>query len=245
MVSPVNLGFNAGGYFPLYPECRALAANLNQFRDVPFDSKNPRLSPKYPQFRRPHWTPMAWNPKLAQRVGRMGPCLAYDRSCKPAWHWWLKKTEPLREAGKALLWRTTVDLLGNGQHETIIRLDHILPYNVVRGRFVPASAIPPYSPYLDDLLYMLPSPNPQVAKVFNNLFTWGWKLGRKQGVFSGPTDLIKNTHDKNYPYYVLTWLRTGHRRDGVIGVGVITFPGATSYPLCTIKWIAKGGSHAQ
>lgn len=249
--SPVNLGINAGGYVPLYSACRPLAANFNQFRDVPFDSKNPRLSPKYPRFRRPHWTPMAWNRKLAQRVGGMGPCLANDPSCEPAWHWWLKKTKPLREAGKTLLWRTTVDLLGNGQHETIIRLDHILPYNIVRGRFVPPAAIPPYSPYLDDKLYMLPSPNPQLAEVFNVLFSWGWQIGSKQGNFPWPTDIIENARDKKHPYYVLSWLRAGHRGDGLIGVGVIIppplpqFHGYMSRPLCTIKWIATDGSHAQ
>lgn len=250
-VAMVNL---AGyGLTPIAPACRALAANFNQFRTVPFASRNPRLSTKYPQFRRPHWTPMAWNRRLAKEI--FTGCPRGD--CKkgsgwgPVWRYWLKQTKVLRQAGKPVLWRTTVDLLGNGQRETIVRLEHILPYTFVYGRFVP-EPIPPYSPYIDRKLYMLPSPNPQLAKVFNSnlLFSWGWRVGWKQGGFMGPTDLIENTHDKKHPYYVLSWRRVGHRGEGVIGVSVIKRPdppfyGYLPFPLCNIEWVTKGQRGAQ
>lgn len=256
VASPValgNSGPNGPSYLPLYPACRALAANFNQFRNVPFGSKNPRLSSKYPQFRRLHWTPMAWNGQLAKEVFTGCP----QGVCKkgsgwgPVWRYWLHATRALRQAGKPVLWRTSIDLINNGRYETIIRLEHILPYTFVRGRFVP-EPIPPYSPYIDSKLYMLPSPDPQVAKVFNGSFMWGWHVGWKQGVFNWPTDLIENTQDKKYPYYILSWRRVGHRGDGVIGVGILQWsgdgygpPGYIPVPLCNIKWFAKRAGPAQ
>ena len=255
VASPVDLGATGPNYLPIYPACRALAANFNQFRNLSFASRNPRLSTKYPQFRRPHWTPMAWNRRLAKRIwiGHPGGCSPNDTGCESAWHFWLRQTKALREAGHPLLSRTTVDLLGNGQRETIVRLDHILPYKYVYEHHVPKSTLS-YCPYIDVQMYMLSSPNPRLAKVFNSnlLFSWGWHVGWKRGGFMGPTDLIENTHDKKHPYYVLSWQRAGHHGDGVIGVAVLQWsagdgwsPGYTGLPLCNIKWLAKRAGHAQ
>lgn len=186
---------------PVYPGCKTLVKNFNQFRDVPFSSNNPRLSPRYPQFQRPHWTPLPWNRALAKAAETGCPggiCPAHDASSgKGIWANWLRQTKASRRAHQPMLWRTTVDLLGNGEHETIICLR--APFlGYVNG--TPTSVPLPSSsscPYIDSKLYMLPSPHPRMAQAFNGFMGWGWA--------HVPTDIIRNTLDRKYPYYILGW----------------------------------------
>ena len=220
--------------FPPAPVCKVLVANFNQFRDVPFESNNPRLSPKYPQFRRPDWKPMAWDPQLGEMVYSGCPNKVCLRAWMPGWRYWEKKTEPLRKADKTLLWRTRVDLLGDGRFETIILLTHFFPANWVRGKIVPVPVPKPYCRYIDSRLYMLPSPYPKMAEAFNNGPRAGW------GVFG--TDLIQDAGNEATPYLSLAWTRSVPGR----GIGVSVFMpnvGAGGYfynPLCNIRWIPRG-----
>ncbi len=224
---------------PIALACRTLVNNFNQFRDVPFASNNPRLSPKYPQFRRPDWKPMAWNPKLAELVYSGCP----DKSClkkngwQQSWHYWEKYTKPLREAGKSLLWRARVDLLEDGRHETIILLTHFFPPNFVRGKLAPVR-LKPYCRYIDSRLYMLPTPHPKMAAAFNNGPMSGWGV-------SGITDLIQDVGSKATPYLSLAWTRSVP----VPGIGVSAFESSVGlaypypydfYPMCNIRWIPSG-----
>ncbi len=119
---------------------------------------------------------MAWDPKLAKRIYIGCTSKACVKKNLPAWHYWLKYTKSLREAGKPLLWRARVDLLGDGRHETLILLTHNFPLDVVRGKIVPAPPRHPYCRYIDSVIYMLPKPHPRMAEAFNNgpMSGWGW-----------------------------------------------------------------------
>lgn len=221
--------------YPASPGCKSLVKNFNQFGDVPFASANPRLSRRYPQFHRPHWTPVPWNRPLAKTVETGYPggvCPKYAASfCQRSWQGWLRNTRVLRREHIPLLWRTTVDLLGDGAHESLIRLR-------IHGDGPSA-----YSPYIDSKLYMLPSPRPRMARGFNGFFGWEWA--------NVPTDIIGNTNDKQHPYYVLSWRRSAalalpsppYGTSGVIGVAALTknppgTPWAYHYaPLGNIAWI--------
>lgn len=222
---------NAGVFVPLAAVCKTLVANFNEFRDVPFESDQPRFSPKYPQFRSV-WKPMAWNLKLAEKiyVGCTNEACVKRLKMESAWNFWLKYTEPLREAGEPLLWSAQVDLLGDGRHETLIRLTHTFSPDFIQGKTVPVPPSAPYSRYFDSLIYMLPSPYPKMAKAFNN-----GPPGSGLGI--AVTDIIQNVGDKGFPYLVLAWSR------GQSGMGVSSFEvsqGPFPYdfdPLCNIRWI--------
>ncbi|WP_065089071.1 lysozyme inhibitor LprI family protein [Acidihalobacter prosperus] len=221
---------SASVFVPIAPVCRTLVANFNQFRDIPFESNDPRFSAKYPQFRSV-WKPISWNQKLAERV--YTGCIS-DACMKKgggaAWHYWLKYTKPLREAGKPLLWRARVDLLGNGHREILIRLTHIFGPKMVNGKEVLVPPSNPYSRYFDSLIYMLPSPYPAVAKIFND--------GPMSGLEYPVTNIIQDVGDKATQYLALAWSRRQ------AGIGVSNFElsqGPFPYgfqPLCDIRWIS-------
>ena len=233
--------------YPASPGCKALVKNFNQFRNVPFGSNNPQLSPRYPQFYRPHWTPAPWNRVLAKTVETGFPggvCPKYGADdCQPNWRSWLRNTRALRRAHIPVLWRTTIDLLGNGEHETLIRL-RMPPAGYGDGGST-VFHLPPssYSPYIDNKLYMLPLPHPQMARGFNGFLGWEWA--------TVPTDIIGNTDDKKHPFYVLSWSRSSaltlpsapYGTSGIIGVVALTKSpsgGQQAYhyvPLGNIAWI--------
>ena len=174
---------------------------------------------------------MAWNLKLAEKiyVGCTNEACVKRLKMESAWNFWLKYTEPLREAGEPLLWSAQVDLLGDGRHETLIRLTHIFAPKMVYGRQVLAPPSKPYSRYFDSLIYMFPSPYPKVAKRFN--------LGPGGGA---ATDIIQNVGSMNVLYLVLSWSRISS------DIGVTRFTGADPFsynfdPLCNIRWVPSRG----
>jgi len=212
--------------------CRPLVANFNQFRDVPFESNQPRFSPKYPQFRS-IWKPMPWNQELAERiyVGCTSEACVKRLRMESAWRFWLNYTKPLRQAGEILLWSARIDLLGDGRHETLVRLTHDFSPDFEHGKPVPVPPSRPYSRYFDSQIYMLPTSDPQIAKTFNE--------GSYVGFGGSVTDIIQNVGDKVAPYLTLSWSRSSS------GLGVTSFgagPYPSSYifnPACNIRWIPR------
>lgn len=218
---------------PIAAVCRPLVANFNQFRDVPFESDQPRFSPQYPQFR-DIWKPMPWNQELAERiyVGCSSEDCVKRLRMGSAWQFWLNYTKPLRQAGETLLWSARVDLLGDGRYETLIRLTHFFGPDVIHGKPVPVPPSNPYSRYFDSLIYMLPSSDdPEMARIFNN--------GTGFGLAYVVTDVIQNDGNKNLPFLTLSWSRSSS------GLGVTSFTvssNLSSYtfdPLCNIRWIPR------
>ena len=48
--------------------CQPFTRNLNEFRHLPFNSCNSRLSPKFPEFSRPVWVEIPFDLALAEKV---------------------------------------------------------------------------------------------------------------------------------------------------------------------------------
>lgn len=236
---------------PVAPVVRTLVSNFNQFRTVPFSSPNPRLSPRFPQFYRPHWTQIPLNLKLAKAIvtewvtggqAHVAHCHLVPR-CRSVWEDWLKTTRVLREKGAPVMWRTRLDLLGDGQHETIIRLRMPPDKHAGQTRSDLQPSFSQYRPFMDSELYMLPASHPQMARWFNGDMGAGWT--------TWPTDIIGNKDDSEHPYYELTWNPSAALvhftyKTGIGGtIGVTTFaknaPGhMRSYhyvPLGNIAWI--------
>ena len=241
------------GTIPLSPVVKALTRNFNQFRTLPFASPNPRLSPRFPQFYRPHWTRIPLNQRLAKAIvtewvtggqAHVAHCHLVPR-CQSTWEDWLKTTRVLRKKGEPVMWRTRLDLLGDGKRETIIRLRMPLDSHAGQTRSRLHRSVPQYCPFMDSKLYMLPASHPQRARWFNGYMGPGWT--------SWPTDIIGNTRDRGHPYYELTWnasaaLAEFTYKTGIGGtIGVTTFaknsPGhMRSYhyvPLGNIAWIQR------
>ena len=192
VAGPISL--NQGGVIPVGPFCRLFTRNLNQFQTLSFNTCSPRLSKRYSQLRRPHWTLIPWDRALARAVvtTTAGPYPA--SSYEQAWRDWLKETRVLRRAGAVRLWSTKIDLLGNGQFETLIRLDHVLYKSIViRGGRVVYQSRPPYCGYIDSQLYLLPSSAPTLAKAFNQ---YAGSYG----------DVLYDKKSKGYVF--LNWQRT-------------------------------------
>lgn len=215
------------------PFCTLFTRDLNRFRTLRFNTCNPRLAKGYP-LRRPHWTKIPWNRALARDVLVMTGVTPDSPGYRANWHAWLKQTEALRRAGQVHLWRTTVDLLHNGQRETLIRLDHVQASGIVirAGRVV--SPLPHYCGIVDSQLYMLPTDPPRVAQEFN------------RGGEYVANDVIEDT--QTHRHYLLDWWR-GFAIGGTAPTGatanvvVSTFydahdptaPGVI--PNCYINWV--------
>ena len=233
VAGPIPL--NHGNAIGVNPWCRLYARNLNQFRTLSFSTCNARLSKKYPEFQRPHWTKIPWDRALAKKVFTVGP-YPHSPGYEQGWRHWLAQTRALRRAGKVHLWRASVDLLGNGQKETLIRLDHVSRSEVIRGGRVVGSR-GPYCRHIDSKLYLLPSPDPTLARVFN---TYG-------GLFN---DVLYDTETKHY--FLLDWEH--YPTPGKffrVAAGSIIVSAFNGTASCYINWIpvhprqtVKGSTHA-
>jgi hypothetical protein len=146
--------------------CVSYTRNLNQFRRLDFNVCNPRLSEKYPEFTRPVWEEIPFDLGLGEKVVKnlfRNP--ADPGAGERGWQAWLTASEPLRAEGKIKLWRTRIDIDGDGGAETIIRLDRPLAPN---GRVQkPPTVEQNPCPYRNNILYMLDSTSERVKEGFN------------------------------------------------------------------------------
>jgi uncharacterized protein YecT (DUF1311 family) len=97
-----------------YEFCRTFVDNLNEFGNLDFDDCNPRLSPKYPQFSRPQWEEIQLDLKLAANI----------LSTQMPFNNWLSETQAARDSGQVKMWRLQADIFGDGDKETVVKLDH-------------------------------------------------------------------------------------------------------------------------
>lgn len=114
--------------------CSDFTRNLNQYRHLEFTECDPRLSPKYPQFSRPTWEPVAydlktmerWVKDYSRRVNSPPRESAQAQAdAEREWQDWLKNTLVLHQAGKVKVWRTRIDIDKDGKPDTLLR---VVPY---------------------------------------------------------------------------------------------------------------------
>ncbi len=149
------------------PVCVPYTRNLNQFRRLDFDVCHPRLSEKYPQFTRPAWEEIPFDLSVAETI-IMNLARRPAGSKDPFWETWLTASAPLRAEGKIKLWRTRIDIDGDGKPETMLRLDNPLSTKYWQGEMswtVEEDACP----YRHSTLYMLESPNDSMKNAFNHV----------------------------------------------------------------------------
>lgn len=241
-----DYGFK-GEYFlsrtPVFdPVCQPFTRNLNQFRKLDFDQCHPRLSSKYPEFSRPYtWQEIPLDLTLVEKAirsttHRSGTNEAYrqysEKLGEERWQQWLKGSESMRASGAARMWRTKIDIDGDGKEETLLRM---LP----GGRFaVDPDPPPPWScDYNLGELYVIESGNPRFAEEFNTL-AYGADIIHYAG----------NNH-----YYLVHWLRSSSGIEGFqlpdIGAtrGVIlkllhqqSAQAIGPAGLCFIDWVPTG-----
>ncbi len=180
--------------------CQRLLGNLNQFSSIDFDKCNPRLSPNFPEFSRPTWTEIPFDLKLAEKAIRSTvdhsgynphesdeDKVYWSNEGDKRWQQWLSGSESLRQAGKARMWITKIDIDGDGMEDTILRM-------TPGGRF----RIDPLHPSLFTCdynvgeLYEIESKNLSMLSSFNSFVS-----------AFGP-DIIRNAEDGKY--YMLGWV---------------------------------------
>jgi len=146
----------AGEYFVTEnrnPVCVPYTRNLNQFRRLDFDVCHPRLSEKYPEFTRPAWEEISFDLGVAETV-IMNLARKPTGQGDPFWTEWLKASAQLRMEGKLKLWRTRIDVDGDGQLETILRLDNPFSTQYSQGG-VSWTVEPDFCPYRHSALYRM------------------------------------------------------------------------------------------
>jgi len=212
---------------PLF--CKTFTNNLNEFRNIDFDTCDATLSPKYPQFSRPHWEEIPLDLELAKKIIIGDLKGKTKKAIDEPWEAWLKDTESARAAGEVKMWRTRLDLLGNGELETLVRIDH-----GVRQDACEPPLKRPFCSYIDGKTYMLAAPNPMYIRSFNlNSFLRGG-------------DIIYDSISKHY--YLLNWSRCPAGGAGmpvpIIGatasVDVSTYYEYGIAIDCSIDWLPTG-----
>lgn len=146
--------------------CPAFLKNLNEFRDLDFNACHPRLSPKYPEFTRPVWEEIPFDLSLAETIIRN---VAATGQGDTYWTGWLKASAPLRAKGKITLWRTRIDIDGDGVPETVLRLDSPLRLEYRAGGVLRWAIDPNACTYRNSTLYLLESPNDFTKGTFNRM----------------------------------------------------------------------------
>jgi len=220
--------------------CQPFTRNLNEFRHLAFNSCNPRLSPKFPEFSRPVWEEVPFDLELAEKVvkGRYEheePSAFNTERGIRQWESWRDRTQALRLAGRAHMWRTRIDFDADGKEETMIRM---VPGNVVDYRSpdkpVPTDFPSPWNcDYYSGELHMGDDARPEVRSSFNTASYEG-------------NDIIYFSGDKRY--YRVQWIPIHsfepRLEKDVGGTAAVTLSqvswdgyGVTHAPSCLIHWI--------
>ena len=239
---PKSEGGDKGRFIGTYeatdnPVCKLFTRNLNEFRHLAFNSCNPRLSPKFPEFSRPVWEEIPFDLALAEKVvkGRYGDLSRDDYGEQAARQWssWRDRTEAFRRAGKAHMWRTRIDFDGDGKEETIIRMlptGGVVDYRLPDKPMDPGYDTFPWNcDYNNGELHMADDARPEVMHSFNH-----------QG--SNGQDIIYFAGDKRYyrvdwnpspPDYPRIQLDTGATAGVILSVLRVNGGG----PYCRVDWV--------
>jgi uncharacterized protein YecT (DUF1311 family) len=175
------------------PICQRFTQNLNQFRKLDFNVCNPRLSEKFPEFSRPKWQEIPFDIALAEEVikdgvGSRRTSEAQTKIADNIWTRWRSGLPPFLTSGQARMWRTRIDLDGDGKEEIIIRM--------VPGTGIPTQmeTMPPWNcDYNKGALHMMDNIHQEISDAFNT---------RSYG-----NDILYFAEDKRY--YRIVWNDAG------------------------------------
>jgi len=104
----------------LDPSCRPYTNNLNATASMDFAACHSRLTD--PRFGGTQWTEVPLDLRVAEKIVKgILPKVAPQRA-DPVWHQWLNETEAWRAHGKVKMWEARIDIDGNGELETVVRL---------------------------------------------------------------------------------------------------------------------------
>lgn len=225
--------------------CQPFTRNLNEFRHLEFNSCNPRLSPKFPEFSRPVWEEIPFDLELAKKVieGKYGNLIhsaaygeqaIYAERVRLQWESWRDRTEALRLAGRAHMWRTRIDFDGDGKEETIIRMvpaADVVDYRTPDKPLNPGEESAPWNcDYNCGTLHMADDARPDVAHMFNTQ-----EEGRDIIYFAGDgryyrTEWIPSRYISGYPKIVRDVGGTAAVMLSILGRNI----GAA---MCRIDWV--------
>jgi hypothetical protein len=238
----------AGEYFVTKnadPICVPFARNLNLFRRLDFDVCHPRFSEKYPQFTRPVWEEIPFDLALAERIFKSHDTSPPSAEMEHWWQVWLRQSEPLCAAGKVKLWRTRIDIDGDGGMETIVRLyDVLAPSPGERDAKMKSDPCP----YRDSQTYMLESsfgPAARRLSANSDMMKYGFNLRAAWSV----TDIIHFSDAQAYPgesnrYYSTDRLglpsADGLRIGATRGLKVYKLFNMGAGEVCWIDWVPTG-----
>ncbi len=213
--------------------CVPYTRNLNQFRRLDFNACHPRLSAKYPAFTRPAWEEIPFDLALAETIFKNPP--VSPENAERWWRVWLKASAALRAEGKLKLWRTQIDIDGDGAPETLVRLDYLVESN--QGREEQGWQLQQTCPY-GGRIYMLDSANESMRRGFNHT---AYRI----------TDIIHYSDARVYPgqsngYYGVDHRFTlptepdGPRIGATRGMNVYASFNQGSGKACQIDWVPTG-----
>jgi hypothetical protein len=199
-----------------------------------FNACHPRLSAKYPAFTRPAWEEIPFDLALAETIFKNPP--VSPENAERWWQVWLNASAALRTEGKLKLWRTQIDIDGDGAPETIVRLDYPLVPN-------PAQKEPEWQleqhpcAYRHSKLYMTASPNEAMRTGFNQ-------------TASSVTDILHFAGGLVSPgsynaYYGVAWRlglpsSVGRRIGATRGLTVFALFNMGAGESCLIDWVPTG-----
>jgi uncharacterized protein len=231
-----------------YSVCERFNDNLNQFRNLDFDQCNSRLSEKFPEFSRPYtWKEIPFDMALAEKAIRStvdltmvsdAEGLAYQRKTQEErWVQWKKDSEPLRASGKAHMWVTKIDIDGDGEDDTVLRM---VPGG--RARIDPKHLSPWSCDYNVGELYVVDYASIRMAASFNanasfssdiihyaednHFYLLEWEPGSSIGAGEGSCDCSSVGGTRGVV------VKTLHRLNNVSG--------GTPASICLIDWVPTG-----
>lgn len=215
------------------PFCQRFTQNLNQFRKLDFEVCHPRLSDRFPEISRPKWEEIPFDVVLAEEVVKDWVSLRRinadaAKRAETLWERWRTGLSPLLASGQARMWRTRIDLDGDGSAETIVRM--------VPGEGIPTqigTTLPSNCDTNSGAVHMMDNIHQEVSDVFNTGFHG--------------SDIIYFAEDKRY--YRVLWHYGRADMDTYIGAtagvsvsklnwnGSLVTGGGNE---CLIEWVPTG-----
>ena len=210
--------------------CTAYRDNLNATAEADFSVCHSRLTAAHPRFARVEWTEVPLDLAIAKKIVLGIIPKVAPQKAETTWQKWLTDTEQWRLQAKASMWRARLDIDGNGEQETVVRLTPAFTNKLSKGD---------YCAYTNSYVQLLEA-NAQMLENFNSRSVIG--------------DLILDAETKRYLLVQRSseptigsgiWLR-GHptwlkKASGGVAIYKIV-PTWGPVAVCNIQWVPRAAS---